>query len=248
MTRLPLFTAVRWAADLRPIEDIEQEISDELEFHLQMRTLEHIESALPAEVSWATAIAKFGDVARIHRECRRALLGERIMWQRMQTVLTILLLAAVTTLAAQLYSGQRANQAALADITVALKQMSEVRAKSEPATPAPNLGDADRPIVVETTPKSGDTEVDPALDEIRVKFSKPMADNSWSWVQVSIDSFPASNGDVHYLDDGMTCVWPVKLEPGKKYVVWFNSASYHNFKDRDGRPAKPFMLTFTTRK
>jgi hypothetical protein len=40
---------------------------------------------------------------------------------------------------------------------------------------------------------------------------------------------------------------PVTLEPGTKYVVWFNTASYQNFKDTDGRPAEPYLLTFTTR-
>ena len=80
------------------------------------------------------------------------------------------------------------------------------------------------------------------MSEIRVTFSKPMADRSWSWVRISKDSFPESAGEVHYLDDGKTCVMPVKLVPGKKYIVWFNSANYHNFKDREGRPARAILV------
>ncbi len=86
------------------------------------------------------------------------------------------------------------------------------------------------------------------LAEIRVTFNKPMADQSWSWVQLSNDSFPESTGEIHYMEDEKTCVMPVKLEPGKKYIIWLNSANYHNFKDSDGRPAEPYLLTFTTRK
>jgi hypothetical protein len=40
----------------------------------------------------------------------------------------------------------------------------------------------------------------------------------------------------------------VTLGPGKKYVVWLNTENYQNFKDSDGRPAVPHLLTFTTRK
>ena len=64
----------------------------------------------------------------------------------------------------------------------------------------------------------------------------------------SSEAFPESAGDVHYLEDLKTCVMPVKLEPGTKYVVWFNTGNYQNFKDREGRPAVPHLLTFTTRK
>ena len=102
-------------------------------------------------------------------------------------------------------------------------------------------------MVVATFPESGATAVDPALADVRVTFSKAMADQSWSWVQLSKEAFPESAGDVHYVDDGTTCVMPVKLQPGKKYIIWFNSANYQNFKDTEGRPAEPYLLTFTTR-
>ena len=88
-------------------------------------------------------------------------------------------------------------------------------------------------------PPNGATDVDPATNEIRVTFDKEMADECWSWVRSSPEAFPESTGDVHYLEDMKTCVMPVKLEPGTKYVVWFNTANYQNFKDREGRPAVP---------
>jgi Bacterial Ig-like domain len=242
------------AIDPRSIGDIEQEIVDELDFHVAMRTQENTRRGMPLDAARDAALSQFGDFATIHQKCRRTLLGARIMWQRIQMVISIVLLAAVALLAAQLYSGQRANQAALADITSTLKQLTQPPANSESPSArlsssrsVPNNWSADRPTVVETIPKNGDTSVDPAIGEIRATFSKPMADGSWSWVQTSKDSFPESTGDVHYLDDGKTCVMPCKLERGKQYIIWFNSANYHNFKDSEGRPAEPYLLRFTTK-
>ena len=40
---------------------------------------------------------------------------------------------------------------------------------------------------------------------------------------------------------------PVKLEPGKTYVVWINSPQYSYFKDPQGRAATPVRWSFTTR-
>jgi hypothetical protein len=243
------------ALDSRSIRDIEGEILSELEFHIEMRSVENERAGMSPESAREAALTQFGNFAKIHKECRRALLGGRIMWQRLQTAVSLVLLVVVALLAIQMYSAQRANQAALADITSALKQLSD-----KPATGAVSMAAVpptastlhnwrkDRPVVVATSPETGATDVDPAVSEIRVTFSKPMADQSWSWVQVSKESFPESTGEVHYLDDGMTCVMPVKLQPGKKYVVWFNSANYQNFKDSGGRPAEPYLLTFSTRK
>jgi hypothetical protein len=99
------------------------------------------------------------------------------------------------------------------------------------------------PVVVKTIPQAGDTEVDPSTTEIRATFSKKMMDKSWSWAGADESWI---NGKPHYLEDGKTCVLPVKLEPGKTYVVWLNSPSFKNFKDSDGRSSIPYLLVFET--
>ncbi len=105
------------------------------------------------------------------------------------------------------------------------------------------------PVVVDTFPRAGDTAVDPAISEIRVTFSKEMMTRQmWSWVIVSKESFPRIVGDVRYLDDKRTCLAPVKLEAGKTYAIWFNSAKYNAFRDRNNNPAVPYLLVFETRK
>ena len=107
------------------------------------------------------------------------------------------------------------------------------------------------PVVVETFPKAGDTKVDPTIGEISVTFSKDMAtDNMWSWVIHTEESFPEIAGQARYLADGRTNVLPVKLYPGRKYAIWFNSPNYKHsaFRDRANQPAVPYLLVFETRK
>jgi RNA polymerase sigma-70 factor (ECF subfamily) len=105
------------------------------------------------------------------------------------------------------------------------------------------------PSVVKTVPQAGDTKVDPALKEISVTFSKDMfTDRMWSICQISKDSFPEGAGKVHYLADKRTCVFPVKLQPGKTYVLWFNRAQFNAFRDTNNTPAVPYMLVFQTKK
>lgn len=105
------------------------------------------------------------------------------------------------------------------------------------------------PAVVSTIPQSGDTAVDPGLKEIRVTFSKDMiTEQMWSVCRISADSFPEFDGDIRYLGDKRSCVIPVKLEPGKTYVLWFNSPQSSNFRDTGFRPAVPYQLVFETRK
>ena len=47
-------------------------------------------------------------------------------------------------------------------------------------------------------------------------------------------SFPAPNAKAHFLDDGRTCVLPVKLEPGKPLVIWLNHLQFQNVVDTQG--------------
>ncbi|HKB01421.1 MAG TPA: sigma-70 family RNA polymerase sigma factor [Gemmataceae bacterium] len=106
------------------------------------------------------------------------------------------------------------------------------------------------PVVVKTAPSAGADDVDPAVSEIKVTFSKEMTDQSWSWSQLSDESFPKTLGDkpIHYEKDKRTCVMKVKLEPGKTYAIWLNSEKFTNFKDADGRSAIPYLLVFKTKK
>lgn len=86
-----------------------------------------------------------------------------------------------------------------------------------------------------------------ATTQIKVTFSKEMQDGSWSWTQVSNESFPQLIGQPQYLSDKKTCVVDVQLEAKKTYVLWINSQKFANFKDTDGNPAVPYLLVFETK-
>jgi RNA polymerase sigma-70 factor (ECF subfamily) len=93
------------------------------------------------------------------------------------------------------------------------------------------------PVVIKVEPKVGATDVDPNLKELRVTFSKKMTDKSWSWPTGNKYAAPKEGGAIHFERDGRTCVMPVKLEPGKTYVIGVNSERFRNFKDTKGHPA-----------
>ena len=102
------------------------------------------------------------------------------------------------------------------------------------------------PVVVETFPVSGARDVEPGETEIRVRFSKPMAEGSWSWSDAWENSAPEFIGSPYYEADQKTCVVKVKLEPGRTYAFWLNSEKILNFKDTENRPAVPYLLIFQT--
>lgn len=102
------------------------------------------------------------------------------------------------------------------------------------------------PVVIKTVPAAGSSEVDPATTEIKVTFSRKMQDKSWSWSTWGDETFPEMTGQPKYLEDGRTCVLPVKLQAGKFYATWLNSDKFKNFKAENGTPSVPYLLTFRT--
>jgi hypothetical protein len=105
------------------------------------------------------------------------------------------------------------------------------------------------PVIVKTVPEAGAKDVDPSVKEIKVTFSKDMADKSWSWSTAWENSTPETpqGASPKYSNDKRTCVLPVKLEPGKVYGFWINSEKFHGFQDADHRPAVPYLLVFRTK-
>ena len=131
-----------------------------------------------------------------------------------------------------------------APITLALSTL--LAASFWPAGAAEISLETAPPVVVKTVPTSGATDVDPALTEIKVTYSKAMQDGSWSWSTWGEENYPETTGKPHYLGDARTCVLPVKLQPNKFYAIWLNSDKFKNFTDTGGRSAVPYLLTFFT--
>jgi hypothetical protein len=125
---------------------------------------------------------------------------------------------------------------------------------SAPAPPAPAAvpfapiaGHASSPpVVVKLDPPNGATDVDPQRTLLRATFDRAM-EGSWAWVTEGRDNFPEMAGQGYFESDGRTAALPVKLAPGRSYVVWLNSEEHQLFRDLSGTPARPLRWTFTTR-
>lgn len=102
------------------------------------------------------------------------------------------------------------------------------------------------PRVVALDPPQGATDVDPSTTLLRATFDRPM-EGSWSWVTEGSDSFPPTTGDAYFEANARTAALPVRLEPGRSYVVWLNSGEFRLFRDVEGTPSEPLRWTFTTR-
>jgi hypothetical protein len=103
------------------------------------------------------------------------------------------------------------------------------------------------PVVVRTVPEAGSIEVDPAIKQVTITFSKEMTEGSYSIVNFSPGNALKTAGKPRFADDKKTCIVPVNLEAGRCYAVWLNTARFQNFKDTDARPAVPYLLVFETK-
>lgn len=102
-----------------------------------------------------------------------------------------------------------------------------------------------RPVVVQTTPTTLETAVDPDSTQISVTFNQPMMNLSWSWVGGG-EHFPETTGEPSYDKDRTTCTLPVKLKPGRWYFVGINSEKFVYFQTEKHIPAKPYIILFAT--
>jgi hypothetical protein len=107
------------------------------------------------------------------------------------------------------------------------------------------LANSDSPVVVSTFPPHGSI-VEPGEVDIKVTFSHEMMQNSYSYVSTPAGISPEYVGKPNLLDGGKTFYITAKLVPTTKYIIWFNTSLFHNFKSRQGIPAVPFFLCFET--
>jgi len=121
-------------------------------------------------------------------------------------------------------------------------------AQSAPGAGTSGADTADKqgpPNIVATSPRVGETDVDPATAEITVTFDRDMG-GGCSWTGGGPEYPQSPEGKKAVWRDKRTCVLPVKLEAGHYYRVGINSQSYQNFKSANGVPARPSAIYFTT--
>ncbi len=128
-------------------------------------------------------------------------------------------------------------------------KLSVTTTPSTPGTTTATAVQADPlgpPQVVAFDPPLGATNVDPARTVLAVTFDRAMDREGWAWV-IEDKSTAPDIGESSWDAAVRTNSAPVKLEPGKTYVVWINSPQYSYFKDPQGRTATPVRWSFTTR-
>ena len=77
---MDLFHAVREylpTTDLRPLPELEAEIREELEFHLEMRALDNRAAGMTSDDAYRDASLRFGDFEQNRQACRKITLGAR---------------------------------------------------------------------------------------------------------------------------------------------------------------------------
>jgi RNA polymerase sigma-70 factor (ECF subfamily) len=224
------------SSGVRRRDEIESDIRQELEFHLMMAAEEAERDGLSPDQATEHARVKFGDFAAVEAACQKVQFGTPLSLQRCGVgfAAVVMILLAVMLMASHRRQTQQRSE--LARLRNSVQQLEESLVLVAAQLP---------PVVVETFPTAGAIEVDPTAGEIRVKFSKEMQDQSWSWCQTE-HPFPESTGPIHYAEDGRTCILPVRLQPGTKYVLTINSPHHRNFKDLRGQSAPPYVLAFET--
>lgn len=129
------------APDSRPMAEIHAEIDEELEFHVAESARALAASGLDEAAAQAEARRRFGDEARIRRECARTQMGERIMLQRIQLALTSILIVAVGVSLWSNHSARAAFQAERETTAVLAAEFARLGQQLE-ARLAPKEGNA----------------------------------------------------------------------------------------------------------
>lgn len=133
---------------------------------------------------------------------------------------------------------------------LALFTLTDAQSEPNPADASSGAASSDPqapPRILATSPKVGETEVDPTLTEITVTFDKDMG-GGFSWTGGGPDFPPSPEGQkAYWKKDKRTCVFPVKLQAGRYYRVGINSTSFQNFRGENGVPTKPSAIYFTTK-
>ncbi|HKM64644.1 MAG TPA: Ig-like domain-containing protein [Acidisphaera sp.] len=102
------------------------------------------------------------------------------------------------------------------------------------------------PVVIRSTVVPGSVDVPSSTSEIGVTFSKEMKTDSFSVVIWKPEAFPQLLGNPAFQADRRTVVLKVKLAPMTTYAIWLNSDRFTNFRDTDGHPAVPYLVSFRT--
>lgn len=102
------------------------------------------------------------------------------------------------------------------------------------------------PKVVSVSPVDGST-IAPGPFNLNIMFDRPMLEGSYSFVQISPETFPDCQPNAQLSADRKSYAMRCAATAGRKYEVWFNRPPYMNFKSADGISAQPHRIRFRTK-
>lgn len=114
---------------LPTVAEIDAEIREELEFHLDMRTQENVQAGMSPENASRDAQQRFGDFESYRQTCRQITLGRRLMLQHVRTGLLALLSVVVVAQGVLLARVQIASRNRIETLTHMVEQLQR-----DPAT------------------------------------------------------------------------------------------------------------------
>lgn len=111
--------------DPRSEREIDRDLDEEFAFHLEQieRELTDADPTLSHDEAARLAQLRFGDTDQLKQRCRRIAMEDRIMLQRINAVLMVVVMLMVIGVSIQMYLTQRQNSVALLDITTQLAKM-----------------------------------------------------------------------------------------------------------------------------
>lgn len=99
------------------------------------------------------------------------------------------------------------------------------------------------PVILSCSPSFGDTQVDPSLKEIIIRFDRKMG-RGMSIVNSA--NIPKTTGQAEWVNDSTLRV-PVSLKPNTAYSLNLNNGRYRNFRSAEGISMEPQRLIFRTK-
>jgi hypothetical protein len=101
------------------------------------------------------------------------------------------------------------------------------------------------PRVMSAFPEVGDTDIDPAMTELRIEFDQDMDTRGGMSLCGGGPEFPTLTGKSRWESSRVVLV-PVSLEPLHRYAFCVNCAAARGFRSASGEPSQITSLSFTT--
>ncbi|MEM1305736.1 MAG: permease prefix domain 1-containing protein, partial [Planctomycetota bacterium] len=145
-----------WPGDDRPPAEIDDEVREELRLHLDLLTEENERRGAPPDEARAAAERRFGDLDLLSRRCRRIKQGDIPMLNRIQVVLTGLLLLAVIFLVIRDWNLGMSTIQFVDQTTASLQTIrSDLAELRTVVSPAATAAEVNPPVAEPADPQAG---------------------------------------------------------------------------------------------